>query len=187
MDPGLIWLIFFAVLGGGIKAVDRAYDDMDLDKRLALLLTLFLAFLWVYLSLGSAMSATILGAIFLSSLLTGKIDNQAFKLSTLIVAAAFLVEGFEIMVLPLLFLTFLGYVDEFANGYADRNKLHGHRTFIFEHRFGMKVGVALLYAISVLDLMHVLALYSFDLAYEAATTKRISYYRAALNRVWGWT
>jgi hypothetical protein len=184
MDPWLIRLIFFAVLGAGIKAVDRAYDDEDLDKRIALLLAPFLAFLWVYLSLGDAMSATILGAIFLSSLSTGKIDNPAFKLSALIVAAAFLVEGFEIMILPLLFLTSLGYIDEFANGYADRNKLHGHRAFILAHRFGMKAGVALLYAASLLDLTHVLALYSFDLAYEAATTGRFSYYRTALTRVW---
>jgi len=184
MDPWVTRLIFFAVLGAGIKAVDRAYDDGDLDKRIALLSAPLLAFLWVYISLDNAMSATILGAIFLSALLTGKIDNLAFTLSALIVAVAFLVEGFEIMILPLFFLSSLGYIDEFANGYADRNKLHGYRTFILEHRFGMKAGVALLYAASLLDLTHVLALYSFDLAYEAASTGRISYYRTALTRVW---
>ncbi len=179
MNPGLIGLILFAVLGAGIKALDRAYDDRDLDRRLAFLMAPFLASLWIYLSLSNAMAATILGAIFLSSMLTRKIDNPAFKFSAIIIGGAFLLEGFEMLILPLIFLTFLGSLDEFAKGYAGRNKLQGYKAFILEHRFGMKAGVALLYAASSLDFTHVLALYSFDLAYEAVSKWRISYHGTA--------
>lgn len=185
MDPGLTRLLLFAVLGAGLKAVDRAYDEGDLDRRLAFFIAPLLAVIWVHLSISNALSATILGAIFLSSLLTRKIDNPAFKIAALIVAAAFLVWGYPMAVLPLLFLTLLGALDEIANGYGDRNKTHGFEAFFLKHRFGMKGGVLLLYASSVIDLTHVLALLSFDLAYETMSIRRAPNYRVALSKVMG--
>ncbi|MDP7195781.1 MAG: hypothetical protein QF864_06270 [SAR202 cluster bacterium] len=183
METGLSLLILFAILGGGIRIIDRGYDDLDIDKRVALLLAPGLICLWIYLSLESAMSATILGSILLSSLLSGKIDNFPFKLSTLVIILAFLLFGFEMMIFPLIFLTFLGYFDEIANGYVDNRDINGWKAFIFNHRFGMKCGVALLYAISILDLTHLFVLYSFDLAYESATANRMKHYKSTFNKV----
>lgn len=185
MEPGLITLVLFAFLGSGIKVIDRAYDEGDVDKGLALLLVPFLALFWVHLSTSDGVSATILGAIFLSSLLAGKIDNMAFRLSALIIGAAFLVNSFEIMILPLLFLALLGFFDELANEYADRNKPQGLKGLILKHRFGMKAGVVVLFALGFLGLTHVLALYAFDLAYEAFSIIRIPSCRAAATRIGG--
>jgi hypothetical protein len=168
MASGYGMLVFFALLGAGIKTIDEAYDRGAPSRRVAYLLAPFLVALWFVLSFQDKNAATLLSAILVSSLLAGKLDNTVFKLSAAVLLAAMLIKGVSIALLPFLFLVVLGVIDELADGYADKHR-KTRRGFLLRRRFGMKLGVLLLFVFSQLELVYALALLAFDLAYDSVS------------------
>ena len=76
-------IIGYLLLGAGTK-----YFDEDGSNSMAtLFLSFFIASFWVFLMSLSAPSATILGAIFLSVFVSGKVDNRAFRLGAIVIFA----------------------------------------------------------------------------------------------------
>lgn len=174
------YLFLFVFLGAGLKIIDDIYDIKVLDEKSAYLLAPLLVLSWTYLSMANEGYAAILGAILLSSILTGKVDNSVFKLSATALIAIWLLWGINVLMVPLILLTLLGVLDELLDGYGEREgflKNRGMRQLL-RHRLGMKFGVVILYLFAHLELMHVLALFAFDIAYEIAP--------ASLDRGRGW-
>ncbi len=161
-------LIAFGIIGGGLKFIDEAFDEDVFDKRIAAGLTPVLVVLWVWVSIVDKVSAVILFSILMGVLLTGKIDNFVFKISTFALIAFFAFRGlFGNYLIPLLFLTLMGIVDETGNDYVDNNDANRLVEFFFLHRFSMKVGVMLLCATSYFSSIYLVAFLCFDIAYDS--------------------
>jgi hypothetical protein len=112
-------------------------------------------------------SATVLFAILFAVLLSGKVDNPAFKLSSIaLLAMLFLALMSRFSYMPLAVLTVLGIADEKGNDYADGNRLGELAEFFFAHRCSMKVGTLGLCLASFLPWLYLFAFLAFDLAYE---------------------
>jgi len=88
-------LLAFACLGGGIKYIDDTFDEGVHSKKIAYPLAFFLVGLWILLCILDAYAATILTAIFLSVLITGKLDT---KLGIFVAAILFYPCGFMLKV-----------------------------------------------------------------------------------------
>lgn len=177
MAPVYEYLFLFVFLGAGLKIIDDIYDFGALEKKTAHILAPALVSLWVYLSAIDKGFATLLGAILLSSLITGKVDNRVFKLSAAAVTAAWLLWGIKVFLEPFIVLTLLGILDETLDRYGERKVAVAKKAgleYLLTHRVGMKLGVVILFAFAQLELPHVLAMLAFDLAYEIAP--------ASLNR-----
>jgi hypothetical protein len=157
----------FAIIGYGLKYIDDAYDEARFSKRRAMLMAPLLVALWACVSIYDAGSATVLFAILFAVLLSGKVDNPAFKLSSIaLLALLFLALMSRFSYMPLAVLTVLGIADEKGNDYADGNRLGGLGDFFFAHRCSMKVGTLGLCLASFLPWLYLLAFLAFDLAYE---------------------
>lgn len=188
MVSDYLHLFLFALLGAGLKTIDDIYDMGVLNRRVAYILAPPLIGIWVYLSHYNVGFATILGAIILSSLIAGKLDNGVFKFSAAIILLIGLAWGWGVSAFPLLFLMVLGVLDEFLDGYGESHReLRG--GVLLKHRLGMKGGVILLYILSVVEVVHVLALLFFDLAYDivSATTLKKSRALTGVLEKYGWT
>jgi hypothetical protein len=166
MALGYEVLVFFALLGAGLKIIDDIYDREVLSRGIAYFLAPVLIALWLFLSFHDEGAATLLSAILVSSVLAGKVDNPVFGFSAVILLVTMLLGGVDLALLPFLFLAALGVIDEFANNRADST---GGASFFLKHRFGMKLGVLLLFALSQLELVYAVALLVFDLAYDSAS------------------
>ncbi len=90
-----LWLAF-ACLGGGIKYIDDVFDEGIHSKKVAYPLAFFLVGLWILLCILDAYAATILTAIFLSVLITGKLDTKLgiFVAAILFYPCAFMLKAF---------------------------------------------------------------------------------------------
>jgi hypothetical protein len=160
------YLFLFIVLGAGLKIIDDVYDKGVPGRKWAYALAPLLALIWIYLSNFDKGYATILGAVLLSSLLAGKVDNAVFKVSAAAISIAWLILGVDVIIVPFIVLVLLGVVDELLDRYGER--MAAGAGYLMRHRVGMKVGVLLLLAAGYMDTIHVLSLLAFDLAYELA-------------------
>jgi hypothetical protein len=159
--------IAFAIIGGGLKFIDEAFDEGIFNKKLAILLAPLLVVIWVWLSVADPISAIILFSILFSVLLSGKIDNFVFKISTLTLILFFVSTGsFGSVWMPLLILVAMGLLDEKGNDYVDENKTNKVVEFFFLHRFSMKLGVLALCTTSILPWLYLFAFLTFDIAYD---------------------
>ncbi|MFQ5975406.1 MAG: hypothetical protein ACE5J5_03705 [Candidatus Hydrothermarchaeales archaeon] len=161
-------IISFGFIGGGIKFIDEAFDEDIFNKRFATVLAPILVVLWICISIFDKVSAVILFSILFGVLLTGKIDNVVFKISTISLIVFFALRGlFGSYLIPLLFLTFMGIVDEKGNDYVDNNSTNRVVEFFFLHRFSMKMGVILLCLTSYFSWIYLVAFLCFDIAYDS--------------------
>ncbi len=157
----------FAIIGCGLKYIDDAFDEARFSKRRAMLMAPLLVVIWVCVSISDTGSATVLFAILFAVLLSGKVDNPVFKLSSIaLLAMLFLALMSRFSYVPLAVLTVLGIADEKGNDYADGNRLGELAEFFFAHRCSMKVGTLGLCLASFLPWLYLLAFMVFDLAYE---------------------
>ncbi|MEE9474981.1 MAG: hypothetical protein V3V36_04835, partial [Candidatus Hydrothermarchaeaceae archaeon] len=98
-------ILGFAVIGGGLKFIDDAFDEDIFNKKTAILLAPLLIIIWIGLSVADPISATVLFSILFSVLLTGKIDNFVFKISTsALILFSVLTGRFDSLWIPLLVL-----------------------------------------------------------------------------------
>ena len=160
-------LIIFGFIGGGLKFIDMAFDEDVFDKRFAMVLTPILVVLWIWVSIVDKVSAVILFSILLGVLLTGKIDNFIFKISTIALIVFFDLRGLGPYLIPLVFLTLMGIVDEKGNDFVDNNSANKVVEFFFLHRISMKFGIMLLCAAAYFSPIYLVAFLCFDIAYDS--------------------
>lgn len=161
-------IIAFAVIGFGLKYIDDAFDEGAFSKRIAMLMAPILVIIWTCLSIFDSISATVLFSILFAVLLSGKVDNLIFKMSSIsLVVILFLTQMLNFLLVPLFVLTVMGVADEKGNDYVDSHKTFGVLEFFFAHRCGMKVGTLGLCMVSLLPWLYLIAFLAFDTAYES--------------------
>ncbi|NOZ59532.1 MAG: hypothetical protein GXO66_08185 [Euryarchaeota archaeon] len=161
-------LAAYALIGGGLKYIDDAFDEGLHSRRVASILAPLLVATWIALSVLDPYSATILTAVLLGVLLSGKIDNLVFTASTAaIILTVLFLSRENLMLLPLAVLTLFGIIDEKGNDYVDRHRTSGFLKFFFAHRCALKLALLALCLTSVFPLVYFFAFLCFDLAYDA--------------------
>ncbi len=168
-----IFLLYFGILGAGIKYIDAAYDDKIFNKKIALSIAPLLGILWAYTMLINPAAATILLAVVFGVLFKGKIDNIAHLAGLVVILTIIFVAGVQLMIIPLVFLAFTALLDEFGNDFVDRRKnslnmnnySHKFIVFFFDQRWVLKVAILILGLIGTIPLVFFLAMFSFDYAY----------------------
>jgi hypothetical protein len=161
-------LIAFAIIGGGLKFIDDAFDNDAFNKNIAILLAPLLVAIWIWLTVIDRISGVILLSILFSVLSTGKIDNLVFKTSTMaLILFHVIFAQFGSLWVPLLILIAMGLLDEKGNDYVDENKTHKLVEFFFLHRFSMKLGIFAICAGSIFPLLYFFAFLAFDISYDA--------------------
>jgi hypothetical protein len=173
-NPIITWLFFiiaYAILGGGIKYIDDAFDEKRFKLKYAILLAPILGILWAYSMMLSAASATILGAIVIAVFLKGKIDNIAHQIGIISIFVVLFVFGFlNFLWIPLIILVIAGLLDELGNDYVDKNRdIRKPIRLFFEFRFVMKLAVLFLALVGVFELFYFFAFLAFDIAYAWVT------------------
>ena len=157
----------FAIIGFGLKYIDDAFDENRFSKTVAKLFAPILVLLWISVSLLDSISATVLFAILIAVLLSGKVDNRVFKLSAItLIAVVVLTQFAHFSLVPLAVLTVLGITDEKGNDYVDAHETGKLRKFFLAHRCGMKLGALSLCLASFLPWLYLAAFLAFDAAYE---------------------
>ena len=164
-------ILAFALIGAGLKYIDDAFDEDILSKRIAALIALILVVIWVCLSIFDSISATLLFSILFAVLLTGKIDNLVFKMSSIaLISILALTRMFNLLWIPLFILTTMGVVDEKGDDYVANNKALKVGKVFFSHRCCMKIGVLGLCIFALLPWLYLLAFLALDVSYELVGT-----------------
>ncbi|MEE8565060.1 MAG: hypothetical protein V3S79_01600 [Candidatus Thermoplasmatota archaeon] len=176
-DNMYFFFLAYFLLGGGIKYIDAAFDDKVFKKRNAIIIAPFLGILWSYTMLINEISASILLAVLIAVLIKGKIDNMAhlIGLITIIIFGIFIIlfiDGNGFMLLPLIFLTSAGIIDEVGNDIIDYNKSqkkvrfrYNFLIYFFGRRYLMKTAIIYIALIGLFPLYFVLAFIFFDESY----------------------
>jgi hypothetical protein len=167
----LVFTIFiiasFATIGFGLKYIDDAFDEDRFSKTIAKFFAPILVLLWIGVSIFDSVSATVLFAILIAVLLSGKVDNRIFKLSAIALISVICITQYaRFSWIPLIVLTIMGVADEKGNDYFDAHGTGRIRELFFAHRCGMKVGILGLCLTSLLPGLYLAAFLAFDIAYE---------------------
>lgn len=163
----ILVLLSFGVIGGGLKFIDEAFDENAFSRKFAFVMAALVTIVWLGISIYDATSATILFAILAGVLLSGKVDNPAFKMGALALLSLLFLSGrLDIILLPFLILTLAGIIDEKGNDYVDSRKANKAVKFFFLHRFSMKLGVFALCFWSYLAWLYLFTFMTFDIAYD---------------------
>jgi hypothetical protein len=161
-------ILAFAVIGAGLKYIDDAFDEDTFSKKKAILIAPIIVLIWICLSLFDSISATILFSILFAVLLTGKIDNLIFKVSTIaLISILVLSQMLNLLWIPLLILILMGVADEKGNDYVDNHATLTLVEFFFSYRFCMKMGLLSLCILTLLPWLYLLAFLAHDGAYES--------------------
>lgn len=160
----ILVLLSFGVIGGGLKFIDEAFDENAFSRKFAFAVAALVTILWMGISIYDATSATILFAILAGVLLSGKVDNPAFKIGALALLPLLFFRGLAL--LPFLTLTIAGIIDEKGNDYVDSRKANRAVKFFFLHRFSMKLSVLALCFWLYLPWLYFFTFMTFDLAYD---------------------
>jgi hypothetical protein len=169
------FLVAYSILGAGIKFIDAAFDEKTFSKKIAMILAPLLGILWAYTMLIDSVSATILLAVVVGVLITGKIDNYAHLIGMLIIFSILFLLRIEFLIVPLIFLSASAILDEIGNDYVDGeeekdNLNKGKLTdkfliYFFGHRWVMKIAIIYLVLLGVVPLFFFIAMALFDYSY----------------------
>ncbi|KAF5436982.1 hypothetical protein C5S35_06315 [Candidatus Methanophagaceae archaeon] len=161
-------ILAFAIIGGGLKYIDDAFDEDFFSKKIAVVIAVIIVLIWIRLSLFDSISATILFSILFAVLFTGKIDNLIFKMSSIaLIIILFLTQMLNLLWIPLIFLILMGVADEKGNDYVDNHATLKLVELLFSYRFCMKMGVLSLCIFALLPGLYLLAFLAHDGAYES--------------------
>ena len=161
-------ILAFAIIGAGLKYIDDAFDEDKFSKKKAIVIAPIIVLIWICLSLFDSISATILFSILFAVLLTGKIDNLIFKVSTIaLISILFLTQMLNLLWIPLVILILMGVADEKGNDYVDNHATLKLVEFFFSYRFCMKMGLLSLCILTLLPWLYLLAFLAHDGAYES--------------------
>ncbi|KYK23412.1 hypothetical protein AYK21_02665 [Thermoplasmatales archaeon SG8-52-2] len=167
------FLVAYSILGAGIKYIDAAFDDKIFNKTIAMILAPLLGILWAYTMLIDSVSATILLAVVVGVLITGKIDNYAHLIGMLIIFAILFLLRIEFLIIPVIFLSASAILDEVGNDYIDGEKENLNKEklrdkfliYFFGHRWVMKIAIIYLVLLGVVPLFFFIAMTLFDYSY----------------------
>jgi hypothetical protein len=160
-------IISFAAIGAGLKYIDDAFDDGRFSKKKAILTALILVIIWTGVSISDFIAATILFSVLFAVLLTGKVDNLAFKMGSIaLISIFYLTRPINFWMIPLFVLILLGITDEKGNDYIENNGIPRLVKSFFSHRYCMKLGVLGLCIAALFPWVYFIAFLSFDLAYD---------------------
>ena len=168
-----LFLLYFGILGAGIKYIDAAYDEKTFNKKIAVIIAPLLGLLWAYTMLINPVAATILLAVVVGVLFKGKIDNIAHFSGLAVIIAIIFIAGVKLLVIPLVFLSIAALLDEFGNDFIDKKKnsvnmnKNSHKFVVsfFDQRWVLKVAILIIGLAGVIPLLFFLAMVSFDYAY----------------------
>lgn len=162
----ILLIISYGVIGVGLKYIDEVFDTKKFKPT-----KIYIISAGIGLLMGSVMSIdmtslVILFAIIVSVGITGKIDNDAFKLVAILailLPTISLIFGTNVIIplLPLMLLAVCGAGDEFLDEIGDKKTVT-----LFTWRPFMKIMVILLWFFAFFDLVYVLAFFSFDILYS---------------------
>lgn len=170
-----IIILAFATIGAGLKYIDDAFDEDTFSKKKAIMVAPIIMLIWISLSLFDPISATILFAIILAVLLTGKIDNTIFKVCTIILISILLLTQIQnLLWIPLIFLIIMGVADEKGNDYVDNHHSTKFIQFFFTYRCCMKLGVLSLCTLTLLPWLYLFAFLAHDISYEVVRRKGLT-------------
>lgn len=175
----LFMLTSFFLLGAGIKYVDDAFDERTFNKKIAIILAPLLGILWAFTMAIDSIAATLLLAILLAVLFKGKIDNMAHIAGFLsIIVLLFFLNVFSFLLVPLVFITLAGIIDEIGNDFADKKgRFSSYYYFnlfwlkFFEYRITMKLAVLAFALLGYYPLFYFVAFFLFDLGYHLLTIR----------------
>lgn len=154
----LFSLVLFVFLGSALKYLDIIFENSESHSKAEnYLITAFAIVIWLSLSFYDEIFASILLAILLGSIFSGKVDNPAFKASALIIFLSLPFFDFNYSITG--FLLPSSIADELGNEHFE--------NFFFKHRFAMKLGMLLLFIFGYTSFYYFSALILFDLFYEA--------------------
>jgi len=167
------FLLSYLIIGAGIKYMDAAFDDKTVSKKFAIIVAPLLAFLGAYAMFVDAISATILLAVLLGVLFTGKIDNIAHGLGLIVILPIIYFAGIEFLLIPLGILVLGGITDEIGNDFVDKRRqrfMSGNiaskmLVYFFEHRWTLKVVILCFVLLGMFPFYFFLAMLLFDYAY----------------------
>jgi hypothetical protein len=157
-------IVSFGIIGAGLKVIDDAFDEGKFDIKVAYLLAPLLVILWIAESISNPFSATLLFSILFATLLTGKVDNKAFRLSSL--SVILMLPWVKFKMGPLLLLTLAGVLDEVGDGMGE--KLSGIYRLLLRHRPALKIAVLLLCMRGIFPWTSLAAILLFDASYDIA-------------------
>ena len=166
-------ILAFAIIGGGLKYIDDAFDEDLFNKKIAVLIAPVIVIVACILAIKDTASQTVLFSILLSVLIGGKVDNLIFKVSSIAFLLLLLLPSFYLygkvnfLLTPLIIITIMGIIDEKGNDYVDENKTNKLIHFFFEHRFSMKIGMLTVCVFQFLEPFYLFAFLGFDGAYES--------------------
>ena len=168
-----LFLIYFGILGAGIKYIDAAYDEKTFNKKVALCVAPFLGLLWAFTMLINPVAATILLAVIFGVVLKGKIDNIAHFIGLIVIVAIVFFAGVQLMIIPLVFLALAALLDEFGNDFVDKKKnnlsriklYHKFIIAFFDQRWTLKVAILILSIIGTIPFVFFFSMLMFDYAY----------------------
>jgi hypothetical protein len=130
----------------------------------------------VYTMIVNEVSATILLAIILGVLITGKIDNWAHVLGFVSIILMLILFGIELLILPMIILVIAGMSDEIGNDFIDRNrqiiirKMFGNILIkFFDQRWVLKIVILGFVLASIFPWYFFFSMLLFDYAYLTIT------------------
>ncbi|GEM_PF-439987 len=192
------WVFFvsaFAILGGGIKYIDDAFDENTFSKLKAMLLAPVLGVFWAYTMSLNPAAATILAAVVLDVFFSGKIDTLAFMIGTITIFSALFLGGLiNFLWIPLILITLAGIIDEKGNDFVDKHpSINRFVRLFFEYRFVMKIAVGVFAYLGYYAWVYFAAFLAFDIAYaiimlyskKRAQAGKFYYNPAKNNKYWG--
>ncbi|MEM0493166.1 MAG: hypothetical protein QXS02_04340, partial [Candidatus Thermoplasmatota archaeon] len=166
------FLIYYPLLGAGLKYIDNAFDEQIYNKKIACIIAPLLGLLWAYNMILDPASASILLAIVLGVLLKGKIDNYAHLAGLSVILTIIIIARVEILLIPLIILTISALLDEVGNdiidkkGYISSNSITKKITgYFFDQRWLTKVAVLILAIMGLIPYIFFAAMILFDYAY----------------------
>jgi hypothetical protein len=168
------FFLSYVILGAGLKYIDDAFDEKTFSKKKAFVIAPLLGIFGAFTITISPFSATILVAVVLGVLFKGKVDNRAHLISFFTFFIIVIMLGIvNIMILPLIFLTAAGVLDEIGNDAVDYNgRFHKYKKFkyqfalyFFGRRYLMKVALFFLILVGVFPLYFLIAFILFDESY----------------------
>ena len=178
VNPTYVFFLLFPILGAGIKYVDAAFDEEVFNKTLAIISAPVIGVVWALTMFFHPMAATILLAVILGVLIKGKIDNIAHGLGLISILVIFILlyilfDGTVIYIIPLVFLSSAGVLDEIGNDVISynsefsQNHSFGYQFFkyFFGRRHFMKVALIYLFLVGNVQLYFFVAFIFFDEAY----------------------
>ncbi|MDO8647833.1 MAG: hypothetical protein Q7R70_05485 [Candidatus Diapherotrites archaeon] len=179
------FIALFALLGFLIKFIDDAFDEGVFNKKVAVVLAPIAGILWALAMMATPISATILAAIMIGVLISGKLDNLAFwVVGVSIVAVLFFFGIPEFLLIPLVVLVIAAFLDELGNDFFDKlgieDAVHPIIYYFFYYRLTLKLVLAYFVFFQGFSIIYLIALLAFSAAYYA-----LGMYSSKATKKWG--